>query len=113
MDTLTPLLILLAGFLLRLAIPILMTALLVYILRKLDARWQVEAQQPLPVQKPECWKVKECPPQQRAECIAFKSSLPCWQAFRYPNGYLREDCLSCKVFRDAPVPTYKVDPRSM
>src|SRR5574341_2476234 len=109
MDTLTMSLALCTGLLIRMAIPIAITVVLVYFLRKLDARWQAEAQlQPLPVQKPECWKIKDCPPEQQNNCIARTSPLPCWQVFRLPNGYLREECLTCKVFHDAPIPSLKM-----
>ena len=106
METITALLALCTGLLVRLAIPIAITLVLVCFLRKLDARWQAEAQlQPMPLQKPECWKIKDCPLEQQKNCIARTSSLPCWQVFRTPNGYLREECLTCKVFHDAPVPS--------
>ena len=106
METITSLLAVLAGILLRLAIPIAATALLIVLLRKLDARWQAEAEKtPLPVDKPECWKIKDCPPEQAKTCVGASSPLPCWQVYRLPNGYLQKDCLSCKVFVNAPTPT--------
>ena len=59
MDTISSFLVILAGFLLRLAIPITLTALLIIILRKLDAHWQVEADlQAMPIEKPNCWMIK-------------------------------------------------------
>lgn len=113
METITSLLAILAGMLMRLAIPVAITAVLIILLRKLDARWQVEAQFPVSIGKPECWKIKGCPPDQVKNCIGASSPLPCWQAFRLPNGYLREECLSCKVFMDAPMPALKIEPRSI
>ena len=114
METILTLFALIAGLLLRLAIPILITTLLILLLRRLDAHWQKEAPAPLlVVQKPDCWKTKGCSPEQAANCIGAKSSLPCWQAFRLPNGYLQEKCLSCKVFTEAPVPAFKIEPRRM
>ena len=114
MDVLTSFLPVVAGLFLRLALPILGTAILIYFLRKLDARWQEEAQfMPLSTQKVECWKIKGCTPEQRKNCIAATSPLPCWQAYRLPNGYLREECISCKVFMDAPTPNLKIEPRRM
>src|SRR6266496_6729095 len=108
METITSLFALLTGFLLRLAIPIAGTIILVYFLRKLDAHWQAEAQlPPVPEQKVECWKVKGCSPAQRKNCVAASSPLPCWQVYRKPNGYLQEECLSCKVFSDTPLPALK------
>ena len=114
METINSFLAIVAGVFLRLAIPIAGTAVLIHFLRKLDARWQEEAQlQPLPVQNVECWKVKGCSAQQQKNCLARTSTLPCWQVFRLPNGYLREECLSCKVFIDAPVPALRIEPRRM
>ncbi|MGE5463931.1 MAG: hypothetical protein ACM3PS_11290 [Syntrophothermus sp.] len=114
MDTLTSLLYLLVGLLLRLAIPIAATLLVIFFLRKLDKRWQAEAElQPVTVEKPECWKVKGCTPEQMKNCQAASSSLPCWQVNRQPNGYLNEKCLTCDVFVEAPVPTLTIEPRSL
>jgi hypothetical protein len=114
MDTLVSLFYLIIGLLLRLAIPITATVLVVYILRRLDKRWQAEAKAlPVDVEKPECWKAKGCTPDQVKNCAAAKSPLPCWQAKRLPNGYLKEDCLSCPVFIAAPVPTLTIKARSM
>jgi len=97
------------GLLLRLAIPIAATLLVIYVLRKLDKRWQAEAElQPLGVEKTECWKVKGCSPEQIKNCSAAKGNLPCWQVKRLPNGYLNNDCLSCPVFIEAPVPTLTI-----
>lgn len=113
METITSLLAILGGLLLRLAIPVTITAGLITLLQKLDARWQVEALLPVLVEKPECWKIKGCPPEQAKNCIGASSPLPCWQAYRLPNGYLREECLSCKVFMDAPMPALNIAPRRM
>lgn len=114
METFTSFLAILTGFLVRLAIPIAGTGILIYFLRKLDAHWQAEAELlPTPMQKAECWKVKDCSPVQRKKCAAASSPLPCWQVFRQPNGYLREDCISCEVFVNAPIPTLKTEPRRM
>jgi len=114
METITSLLALIAGLLIRLAIPIALTALLIFFLRKLDARWQTEAQPlELALQKPECWKINNCSSAQRTNCVGAKSALPCWQAYRLPNGYLREECLTCKVFIEAPAPALKIEPRRM
>jgi len=112
METMTSLLAVIAGLLLRLALPIIGTGILIYFLRRLDAHWQTEAQlTPVSTQKVECWKIKGCSPEQQKNCIAAASSLPCWQAYRLPNGYLREKCISCEVFIDAPTPTLKFEPR--
>lgn len=114
MDTLASYFYLLLGLLLRLAVPIAATVLVVYFLRKLDKRWQAEAElQPVKIKKPECWKVNGCSPEQIKNCTAAKSQIPCWQVKRQPNGYMNEDCLSCPVFIEAPVSSLTIEPRSM
>ena len=114
MQTLISVLSILAGLLIRLAIPIVLTAILIFFLRKLDARWQAEAPAPeLDIQKMDCWKIKGCPPEQVVNCAARTSQVPCWQVFRSPNGYLREECLTCEVFKKAPIPALKAEPRRM
>ena len=107
MDTLMATLAVITGFMLRLAIPIVITAVAVYFLRRLDAHWQAEAETEslLPVvQKPHCWETKNCTPEMRAICPGYSSQAPCWQALRNEKGYLQEKCLGCDVFRNAPVP---------
>ena len=114
MEAFTSILYLIAGFLLRLALPIAATLLVIYFLRKLDKRWQAEAElQPIQVEKAECWKVKGCTPENIENCKAAKSPLPCWQVKRLPNGYLNESCLSCPVFIEAPATTLAIKPRSL
>jgi hypothetical protein len=107
METITATLAIITGFALRLAIPVCITAVAIYFLRKLDTRWKVEAQQQLPlsaVEKPKCWEVHGCSAEMRANCKGYQSELPCWQAFREENGYLKDSCLGCDVFRKAPIP---------
>jgi hypothetical protein len=114
METFTSLLAIVTGLLLRLAIPILGTLILIYFLRKLDAHWQTEVQPArVLVEKIECWNVKACSEEQRSHCVAASSNLPCWQVHRQPNGYLQEKCISCEVFTKAPIPTLKIEPRRM
>jgi hypothetical protein len=114
METFTSFLAILLGLLIRLAIPIAGTCILVYFLRKLDAHWQAEAElSPPPTQIVDCWKMKGCSPVQQKNCAAASSSLPCWQVLRQPNGYLQEKCISCEVFINAPIPALKPETRRM
>ena len=114
METLTSVLTVIAGLLLRLAVPIAGTLILIYFLRKLDSHWQEEADlTPVAVEKVECWKVKGCSEEQRKHCLGATSSLPCWQVYRQSNGYLQEKCISCEVFIHAPTPALKIEPRRM
>lgn len=106
MNDINSLLAVVIGLALRLAIPVIITALAVAFLRKLDARWQAEGENAAPeVTTPKCWEVKNCTPEERAECEAADSNMPCWQVRRRPNGYLRDECLDCEVFYKAPAPT--------
>jgi hypothetical protein len=112
MENIFALLAVIIGLLIRLAIPIALTALLIFFLRKLDAHWQAEAELPQPdVQTIECWKIKNCSPEQIKTCVAYQATSPCWQVKRLPNGYLREECLSCEIFTQAPMPAFKTEPR--
>jgi hypothetical protein len=114
METLLSILYVIAGFVLRLAIPIVGTIMVVLILRKLDARWQTEAaSQPVPGEKPDCWKIRGGENKSAEDHPVAESSLPCWQVYRLPNGYLNEECISCKVFTEAPVPALHVEPRRL
>ncbi len=105
MNDLYSLLAVLTGIAIRLAIPVLITALAVYLLRRLDEQWQSEGKSmPAKIVKPACWEILGCPPARQKNCPGHLSAWPCWQARRLANGYLREECLSCKVFLKAPVP---------
>lgn len=99
---------LLAGALMRLAIPIGVTASFVYLLTRLDKRWQSEAaplQETVAPKNTGCWEVNGCSEAARAHCSAYAHpETPCWQHFRKENGLLQERCLGCDVFKKAPVP---------
>ena len=108
MDSLDTLMVLVLGILVRFAIPIGVTAVLVWLFRKLDQRWQAEAEltteRVLP-KNPGCWKINKCSAEDRAKCRAYKNpDKPCWQVFRDSEGLLQERCLGCDVFRKAPIP---------
>jgi hypothetical protein len=107
METLMAVLAVITGFVLRLAIPIMITAIAIYFLKRLDTRWQAEAENQLPlpvVEKPKCWEINGCSAEMRASCSGYLSEQPCWQAFREENGYLQDSCLGCDVFKEAPIP---------
>ena len=102
-----PTLAIILGLLVRIGIPVGITLLAFYVLHRLDTRWQKEADL-LPViaagQKP-CWEARNCSEEKRKNCAAYANQgTPCWQVFRSGNGALRESCLGCDVFRQAPVP---------
>lgn len=107
MQWMTPTLAVIIGLALRLAIPIAVTLLAVYILHKVDVRWQEEAAQmpaPLEIEKIRCWEIHGCPTEKIKACEAPRSTEPCWQLHRQKNGYLSEACLTCQVFHQAPIP---------
>ena len=91
---------------LRFVLPIVATFGIILVLRKLDEKWQSEAEvTALPVIKgPRCYDVKKCSAEQRANCSAATRSEPCWQTFRQMNdGLLKEECLACGYFTNAVV----------
>ena len=108
MDTITTALAVLAGILLRFGLPILVMVIAVYFLRRLDNRWQEEAQENgrsqscrhrrLPAGKYTTARTRSnAPPISIREPLAGSSSGPM-------KGLLKESCLDCSVFRNAPVP---------
>lgn len=120
-------LVLSAGFVIRIALPLLLTALIVLFLRQLDARWTEEAEALEPQEtgagtgerqaqpqggasRTPCWEVRDCPPERREGCPAYaRQGVPCWQVFRSREGALKEDCLGCAVFHNAPIPLAAAD----
>lgn len=101
------LLSMLIGILLRLGIPIGISILVFHLLRRLDARWQKQANI-LPVvaagQKP-CWEVKNCAQEKQKTCPAAQHpDIPCWHTFRSKEGILRDACLDCSVFSQTMAP---------
>jgi len=96
----------LLGILLRLGVPIAITGLVLVLLHRLDKRWQKEALAlpVVPAGKP-CWEIKGCSEEMKKNCpAAAQSKAPCWQVFRTRDGVMKEACLGCEVFRQAPVP---------
>jgi len=108
MEGINTILAILTGLLLRLALPIGLTAVFVYLLARLDKRWQSEAAPALEATKPRntgCWDVKHCSAESIAHCTAYAHpETPCWQHFRQADGLLQERCLGCEVFKKAPAP---------
>ena len=99
------------GMVLRIGVPVAVTAFLIWWFHQLDARWQGLAEQDeissgqMLVANRGCWDINKCAPENRGKCRAFAHpEMPCWQVFRSGDGALQERCLGCKVFREAPVP---------
>ena len=101
-------------FVLRLGVPLLITLGVGYLWRRLDAKWQAEAQQkelsqalekaaaePGLVEKAAqpCWSAKDCEESVRANCAASKfPNIPCWLARRRSEGGLPAECYNCDQF---------------
>ena len=101
------------GLFLRFGIPILLTALAIWFLRRLDERWRREADHELVVELEEsalfstlrCWVFNDCTPEQQERCPAFIEAIrPCWQVHRNGDGSMKQECLDCGVFAHAPIP---------
>ncbi|HMK09844.1 MAG TPA: hypothetical protein VK449_12515 [Anaerolineales bacterium] len=99
------------GLTLRFGIPLLLTVLAAWGLRRLDQRWQRQSEhlRPSPLAmgaapaEVRCWEQTDCPPEKRDNCPAYaRPSVACWQVFREATGYLSTSCLSCEVFLNAP-----------
>lgn len=100
---------LLLGVFVRLILPLLVTGLVVWGLRTLDIRWQREAELErdlLTRDEEPCWKEQGLSLDEIKLKVA-ESGKPCWQVHRLSNGYLREACLDCEIFIDAPAPVLK------
>lgn len=109
--------IIIGMFILRLGVPLAITLLVGYWLRRLDARWQAEAeerrqqfkaQQKAAVEPPiemfrileqPCWVFKDCPQNVRWQCPAFQQpQLRCWEARRAAEGQIPAACFQCELF---------------
>jgi hypothetical protein len=120
MEQLTTLGLLLGGVFVRIGIPVLITGALIYLFTRLDAHWKAEAERAASApaashsaaaltyaRNTGCWDVNKCPEEKRKNCRAYKNSdTPCWQVFRSKEGLLKEKCLGCKVFKEAPLPVH-------
>ncbi len=112
METTQGLLLAIGWFLLRFGTPILATALVIWLFKRLDSHWQAEAKEYQEHSKLEnlvplvrCWLLNDCPEKKRQNCPAYiEQNKPCWQYFRATDGSLKEGCLGCGVFRGAPIP---------
>jgi hypothetical protein len=107
MPILETFLALVTGIGLRLVIPIAVTILVIWLLKRLDQRWQAEADAKPGLAhakpgNPGCWNVKNCSEEARSHCKAYANpQIPCWQVKRSQNGTLQEQCLGCQVFENA------------
>ncbi len=97
--TFTILLILLS----RILIPLVLTALIVYWLHKLDLRWQAEAEKERDLLLNKgipCW-IEQGLSFEESRLRASAAEQPCWTAHHAPNGHMLEACIECEVYRFA------------
>jgi hypothetical protein len=109
MEMLVAFVALVLGLLVRIVLPVGVTVLMIYFLKRMDESWQASSTTPSNMARARnagCWEINKCPPEQRARCNAHAHpDIPCWQYYRQENnGLLPERCLACKVFRGAPIP---------
>ena len=111
MESLIAFALMVLGLLIRFGLPILMTALVIVGLRRLDEIWQSSASEPslaiarINVENSGCWINKNCSEEQRKRCPAYQQQgMPCWQVMRDDHGQMKAACLGCEVFKSAPVP---------
>lgn len=105
-------------FILRLGVPLVLTLMVGYWLRRLDARWQAEAlarradaamaqaeagaepsiEMFSVIERP-CWEQKGCPEGAMGNCPAYQQAeLPCWLARLRAEGHLPHPCYRCELF---------------
>jgi hypothetical protein len=96
-------LVVVAGLLVRIGVPVLLLVGMVWFMRCLDARWQAAAGRHPAAERmvgPPCWEVRGCSAARRVTCPAFLNpETPCWQMFRDHDGNLRASCLVCELFQ--------------
>lgn len=113
MDTLVITLGMVFGFVLRLGVPIGLTLLIGWGLKRLDARWRAEALAEMRLKKTvharpseaylsgPCWTLIDCAPAKRESCPVYQNpEMPCWE-YRRTNGTYAKTCTTCKVWEQA------------
>jgi hypothetical protein len=117
MDWLLQAAIILGMFVLRLGVPLVITLAIGYWLRRLDAKWQAEAQaqrdailarqeatiepevELLKVIKGSCWAIKGCLETVYPHCPAYHHpEIPCWLARFRTEGIIPTKCYCCPLF---------------
>lgn len=110
MDWLVQAALILGMFVLRLVVPLAITLAIGYWLRRLDAKWQAEAQvrrdatveseiRLLRVIKEPCWVTKACPEAIYPHCPAYHDpDIPCWLARFRAGGSIPAACYRCPLF---------------
>jgi len=104
------LLLAIGWFLLRFGIPFILTIVVCWFFKRIDARWKAEAEayrkkieatRGMSVVR--CWLFNNCSEDKHEKCPAYlNQATPCWQQFRASTGQLQERCLGCGIFRGVP-----------
>jgi len=76
-------------FILRLGVPLAITFGVAYLLRRLDRKWEAEAQQQAAGRQEAI--VANC-------AYADRTDIPCWVARRQQEGQLATECYGCARF---------------
>ena len=109
MEWLPTTLAMILGILLRIAVPIIVTILFVYLLKKLDERWKSESDigtgQADQSGNIGCWDVNNCPAEKRVGMQGLpKPGHPLLAGVPGRKWQITRSCIGCDVFRHAPVP---------
>ena len=108
-------------FMLRIGIPLLVLLGLGYLYERMAAKRDKEARINMPplsnttsvssrttnkagysAQRVPCWEVKQCTPEQMAQCsVPKRQEVPCWLTRQLVEGALPELCLDCEIYRDS------------
>jgi len=119
MDELQGTAVIIALFALRCVAPLTITMLLGYLMNRLVDRWRAEDEarefdEAIPGLDPEasagiklptisvpCWILRNCNPDQQAECPAKQNpGLPCWLVRMRLDGKLPEGCPDCVIYNE-------------
>jgi hypothetical protein len=115
-------------FVLRLGVPLAITLAVGYWLRRLDAKWQAEAQarwkanqaqreakiepqtELVKVIQGPCWVLKGCPETVYPQCPAYHhSDIPCWLAWFQAERAIPARCYRCTLFSPRQAEKYQLN----
>ncbi|MCO5183155.1 MAG: hypothetical protein M9941_10090 [Anaerolineae bacterium] len=84
-------------FALRCLVPLALTLTIAYLMDRQMRRWGAEAR--MSSGEPACWETRNCPPERRNACAAYKrQGQPCWSARLEQDECLPEACVTCPLF---------------
>lgn len=100
----------LAGFLVRIGVPIAITLALGYWLEKklrpaeekddVVIELQRRAAKSPKIIQLHCWDLHRCDAARRAACAAYEHpDLPCWLALQVEGAKVREECFTCALYK--------------